>query len=98
MERCWDAGGDIAKVVFTNLSVNDLGLMRAAARKVNNKGRRYSLMGMGPYGHLSRILSPIMGCEMVYASLDEPGIQGQMNIRNLRIIWSDMRIDKENEW
>jgi 3-dehydroquinate dehydratase type I len=87
MELCRDAGGDIVKVVFTNNSIDDSLVLLKAGRRVKYQNDRYSIMGMGPFGHLSRIFAPIMGCEIVYASLDEPDIPGQLEINDLTEIW-----------
>jgi 3-dehydroquinate dehydratase len=47
-------------------------------------------MGLGTFGHITRILSPAMGCEMVYASLaeDKKVIEGQVDVKTLLEMWN----------
>lgn len=86
---CNDSKGDYAKVVCDCQSIDDVQNILWAAMVVKNMKLPYSIMGTGPYGHITRILGPVMGSEIVYSSLDF-GLKaqaGQVPISSLRGIW-----------
>ncbi len=87
IERCVGAGGDIAKLAVKCSSVEDAVSLMHLARDASKKGFKYSIMGMGLCGHITRVLAPRMGCEMVYASMDDPASSDQIDIRTLKRIW-----------
>ncbi len=50
------------------------------------KGKKNTIaIGMGDYGQISRIVAPVLGCPLVYASLDEeqPAGPGQLSLETL---------------
>jgi len=87
VQRQLDAGADICKVVTTANSVND----NLAALKLPGLFPWIDIISfaMGPVGALSRVLSPLAGGYLTYASLDEDSgsAPGQMSIEALRKIY-----------
>jgi 3-dehydroquinate dehydratase len=67
-------------------SPEDAGSMMDLADHAVNEGIRFAIMGMGVHGHITRVLAHEMGCELVYASLDEPSAVDQLDIRTLERI------------
>ncbi len=87
MKKCIEAGGDLVKVVFTcNSCVDTFNILLAGKAALLNQVHDFSVMGVGPYGHITRILAPFLECKMVYASPDkEKGkIEGQLDIKTLQ--------------
>jgi 3-dehydroquinate dehydratase/shikimate dehydrogenase len=94
IKECADTGADIAKVVYYNKSLGDaLNILKAgsAAKNINHN---FTAMGMGPYGHITRILAPAIGCEVVYASLEEgkEASEGQIDVMTLKETWDILGI------
>lgn len=89
IQKCVKTKGDIAKVVYYNNSLDDcLNILKAgfAAKKLNLE---FTVLGMGPYGHVTRILAPAVGCQIIYAALEKgkEAIFGQTDVATLREIW-----------
>ncbi len=82
------AGADICKVVTTAQTNDDnLGVLQLIADFPQIKIVSFA---MGPMGMLSRVLSPMVGGEFTYASI-EPGKEsapGQLTVRDLRKIYA----------
>lgn len=96
MDRCAGTGCDMVKIVFEIDSIKgSLGLLEAADH-MRKTGVRFSLMGTGPYGHLSRILSPQMGSELVYCGLDGANIQGQLGFLELKEAWKNISVGDDH--
>ncbi|MGW8314599.1 MAG: type I 3-dehydroquinate dehydratase [Bacteroidales bacterium] len=84
-QRCFERGGDIAKVA-TQIQdrgdlLNLLSLYQLPGRKV--------ILGMGPIGRISRVIAPYLGSEFTFAS---PGsgletAPGQLDFRQLTEIY-----------
>lgn len=86
IKKCADAGGDLVKVVFTcNNCIDAFNILLAGKAGLLNQAHDYSIMGIGPYGHITRILAPFLGCNMVYASIDKEKvkIEGQVDLKTL---------------
>ena len=62
----------------------------ALAKYLQGEGVRHILIAMGPEGVLSRILTPTLGGEMMFATLGKTGqtAPGQLTVRELRHAWS----------
>jgi len=86
--RCLAAGADIVKLSFMCTKAEDSLAVMELAEIASVMGARYAIMGMGPYGQMTRAFAPILGCEIVYATLDGPGTWDQIHIRTLRRIWA----------
>lgn len=90
IKECADTGADIAKVVYYNKSIGDALNVLKAGSAAKNIDHNFTAMGMGPYGHITRILAPAIGCELVYASLEEgkEASEGQIDIMTLKQTWN----------
>jgi len=89
VKQCSTAGGDIAKVVFNCKTYYDcLNVLKAGAmaKKLNLS---FSVMGMGVFGSVTRILSPAIGCKIIYANIDENSkvVDGQVEVGILKELW-----------
>ncbi len=87
IKRCWEEGADISKVVFRCDSIDDFITILNAGSLMGSTDQVFSLMGMGPFGHLSRIFAGEIGSNIVYCSHGDPLIEGQISIEQLRSIW-----------
>jgi 3-dehydroquinate dehydratase type I len=87
IDKCTDAGADISKVVVRSGSLKDFITLLDMGSRIGGNELRYSLMGTGPFGHLSRIFSREIGSEMVYCSIGEPVVEGQISLKDLKTIW-----------
>lgn len=87
MTRCVDAGGDMVKLACMCNSPEDARSLLELSDHAAKERIRVAIMGMGVHGHITRVLAPKMGCEIVYASLDEPSVVDQLDIRTLERIW-----------
>jgi len=86
-QRQLAAGADICKVVTMANSVNDnLSVLKLPGLF---PGIDIISFAMGPVGALSRVLSPLAGGYLTYASIDEAGgsAPGQMSVEALRKIY-----------
>jgi len=88
------AGADSIKMAFRCESSEDSLCLIEACRLARDRGLKYSIMGMGPRGHLTRVLAPQMGCGIVYAAFDDPTGSDQIDIRTLRRILSLIGVDE----
>ena len=89
LKQCSTAGGDIAKVVVECKTYQDaLNTLKAGA-KANVLNLSFTVMGMGEFGSETRILSPAIGCKMVYACVDENNsvVEGQIEVGTLKEFW-----------
>ena len=94
VDRCAEAGADIVKTAFMTLSAEDSRAILELACTAHDEGLRCSIMGIGPFGHITRILAPHAGSEIVYCSMDEPSAVDQLDIRTLKGFWSLLRRDR----
>jgi 3-dehydroquinate dehydratase type I len=85
-------GGDIVKLATRCGSIEDASRLIRLASMHRASGKRFSVMGMGPYGQMTRVLAPILGCEVVYTKLDDPSNEDQIDARTLIGIWDALGI------
>lgn len=99
IEQCSTAGGDVAKVVFTNNNFEDALNVLKAGKAAFEKNHKFTALGMGKYGYVSRILSPVIGNALVYASSDlgKPVVEGQVDINTLRGIYNSDKLDTNTQ-
>jgi 3-dehydroquinate dehydratase type I len=92
LTACWGSNGDIAKVVVPCNTLEDVTDIIWAAKEGKRVGVDHCIMGTGSQGHISRILAPYYGSEMVYCSLSESKkvTEGQLSISILRKLWSNL--------
>ena len=85
MIRCYERGGNIAKIATTVNSLEDtrnlLSLYDLPGRKV--------VIGMGGEGRITRIMAPYLGAEFTFASLESEGetAPGQLSVKQLNEIY-----------
>ena len=91
-----DNGGDIAKLAFNNNSYSDVLSILKACSAAHNLNYKFTVMGLGPLGYITRVLGPAIGCEMVYTSLAENKkvVEGQVDIKTLREMWNTLNFGK----
>ncbi len=83
--RCYDRGGNIAKIATRVNSMEDT---RNLFSLYDLPGRKV-VIGMGREGRISRIMAPYLGAEFTFASL-EPGGEtapGQLSVKQLNEIY-----------
>lgn len=88
MEQQVEAGTDICKVVTTALGFEDnLNVLRLITE---NPDKRIVAFAMGPIGTSSRVLSPLVGGDFTYASVQagKEAAAGQVTAEELRNIYS----------
>jgi len=84
-QRCFERGGDIAKIA-TQVNTRDdllnlLSLYQLPGRKV--------ILGMGPLGRITRVIAPYLGAEFTFASAGS-GLEtapGQLDFKQLTEIY-----------
>jgi 3-dehydroquinate dehydratase type I len=92
MKDGFASGGDIVKLAVQCATIEDSSLLLSLAIRMKEARKRYSIMGMGPFGHLTRVLAPHIGCEMVYAKLEDPDLSDQIDARTLKRIWGALGV------
>ncbi|UCE73824.1 MAG: type I 3-dehydroquinate dehydratase [Methanomassiliicoccales archaeon] len=88
--ECQNAHADIAKVACYNKTFDEAYRVLRAGLAAKKLDIPYSVMGMGPFGHITRILAPFAGCEFMYAALDHEikVDEAQVPISILKELWS----------
>lgn len=82
-------GAAVAKVVTTARTLEDIWKVLG----INSRWPgRAAAFAMGRLGRLSRILAPLMGGALTYASLGEPVAPGQLTLRELLQAWRLMGV------
>jgi 3-dehydroquinate dehydratase type I len=91
---CFGANGDFAKLVVPCNSLEDVNDILWAAKEAEKVGVEHCIMGTGSKGHISRILAPYYGCELVYCSLSESKrvAEGQVPVSILKEIWKNLDV------
>ena len=87
IQRQLEAGADICKLVTTARKFEDNLVVLQLISDFPQK--RVVSFAMGPLGFASRILSPMVGGDFVYASIEEgrESASGQITVRDLRKIY-----------
>jgi 3-dehydroquinate dehydratase type I len=91
--RQMEAGADICKIVTTARNFEDnLAVLQLISETPNAKLASFA---MGPLGSLSRVLSPLVGGEFTYASIErgKESAQGQLTAKELRQLYDMMEKD-----
>jgi 3-dehydroquinate dehydratase type I len=89
--RQMEAGADICKIVTTARSLEDnLTVLQLISETPDAKLASFA---MGPLGSLSRVLSPLVGGEFTYASIErgKESAQGQLTVKELRQLYDMMK-------
>ncbi|MDH5597043.1 MAG: type I 3-dehydroquinate dehydratase [Candidatus Peregrinibacteria bacterium] len=87
-------GADIIKIATQARTLDDTVRIIALAKHLEGLKIRHILIAMGQKGMLSRILSPTLGGEMMFAVLDQKKktAPGQLSITDLRSAWSALKL------
>lgn len=85
---------DIVKIACKSQSMQSAIEMISLAKHLNGQKTPHILIGMGQKGILTRILTPTLGGEMMFAVLDKKGqtAQGQMTVDELKKAWKLIKV------
>ena len=83
-------GVDVVKIATQANSFSDALQLILLANKLQEKGIRHIIIGMGKKGILTRILTPTLGGEMMFGTLNnrKASAPGQLPVKELKKIWS----------
>ena len=83
-------GADVIKIACLAKSLQDTVNIIALGKHLQGLKTRHILIGMGQKGILSRILTPTLGGEMMFATLGKKGqtAPGQISAKELKKAWS----------
>ncbi|MBA7653980.1 Catabolic 3-dehydroquinate dehydratase [subsurface metagenome] len=84
VDKCYDLGADIAKVATYSKSGAD----SARLLSLYSNHKPLIALGMGHHGKITRIVSPLLGAEFTFASMDEgeETAEGQIKYSKLKEI------------
>lgn len=82
-------GADVVKLAVSPKDMEETVQVISVAKYLQGKKIPHIVIGMGTAGRLTRILTPTLGGEMMFAVLDKKGqtAQGQMTAEELREAW-----------
>jgi 3-dehydroquinate dehydratase-1 len=88
-------GADMTKLVYTNNTIDDAQNLLQGCSAAKHLDYTFSVMGVGQYGHITRILGPMVGCEIIYAALakGKEAYTGQIDISTLKRIWNILELN-----
>ena len=87
--------GDVGKIAVTVTSGTDLRNFFEGCRLCRGNNLNFIAIGMGGLGaHITRILAPVTGSELVYVSSapDKESAPGQIDLRKLHTAWDIMQV------
>ncbi len=87
-------GGDVIKIAVTAKQLDDVIVLCALAVHLRQKKIKHILIAMGKKGQLSRILTPTLGGEMMFACLSKKRqtAPGQLTADELKKAWSMLKV------
>lgn len=96
LDKCTDVGADIAKVAFNCNEYSDTIEVLRSGVAAKDRNLKFTVMGMGSHGHITRLLAPLIGCEIVYTNveLEKQVVDGQIDIKSLVELWEALKLDK----
>jgi 3-dehydroquinate dehydratase-1 len=91
VDRCFELGADIAKVVTFSKSSAD----NARILSLYSIEKPIVAFGMGSAGKITRIMAPLLGAKFTFASMDEGNetAPGQINYSKMKEILSGLQTD-----
>ncbi|WP_455391992.1 type I 3-dehydroquinate dehydratase [[Eubacterium] cellulosolvens] len=97
LKDCAATGGDIAKVVYYTKSINDVKDIIKAGLAAKNLDYKFTIMGLGPFGHITRLFGPVLGCKIVYSAITEgsEAVEGQIEVGTLIELWNILNIKED---
>ncbi len=90
LEKMQSIGANMAKMAVTASSPDDVLRLLNVTRKANKKGRVITI-AMGDAGRISRIVAPLLGSEITYASVGDAVAPGQLQLNELKTILEAMK-------
>ena len=81
LSDCFDAGADIAKLAATPQSYDDA--LRLLKLTLENRSKPVCIIGMGEYGAHTRVIAPLYGSAIAYASIGDATAPGQFSVSEL---------------
>lgn len=77
---------DYYKIAAKAASITDSLRLITFVREMNRVGGKITGIGLGEHGQITRVLAPVMGCPLLFASLDDSccAAPGQLPIHKLR--------------
>lgn len=89
-ERMMRLGGDIAKISTFVSNAEDIATLFKLAHYLSKKNIRHVIIGMGAKGKITRIASPLMENEWMYAPVDDKkgSAPGQLTVQELGDLWN----------
>ncbi|HIE32342.1 MAG TPA: type I 3-dehydroquinate dehydratase [Methanosarcinales archaeon] len=78
---CFDAGADVAKLAATPHSYADA--LRLLRLTLENRSKQVCIIGMGEYGAHTRVIAPLYGSVIAYASIGDATAPGQFSVSEL---------------
>ncbi|MEA1905436.1 MAG: type I 3-dehydroquinate dehydratase [Euryarchaeota archaeon] len=84
LSECFDAGADIAKLAATPQSHDDA--LRLLKLTRENRSKQVCIIGMGAYGAHTRVIAPLYGSVIAYASIGGATAPGQFSVSELAMM------------
>lgn len=99
VDACIGCGADIVKIVTTAWAVEDNLRVLSLIPYAQKKGKKAIAFCMGEKGRISRIVSPLMGACLTFASLrqGEESAPGQLTVEEMRRVFRLLRSSKDTE-
>ena len=84
LSECFNAGADIAKLAATPQSYDDA--LRLLKLTRENGSKQVCIIGMGAYGAHTRVIAPLYGSVIAYASIESATAPGQFSVGELAMM------------
>ncbi len=84
LSECFNAGADIAKLAATPQSYDDA--LRLLKLTRENRSKQVCIIGMGAYGAHTRVIAPLYGSVIAYASIGAATAPGQFSVGELAMM------------
>ncbi len=84
LSECFAAGADIAKLAATPQSYDDA--LRLLKLTRENGSKQVCIIGMGAYGAHTRVIAPLYGSVIAYASIEAATAPGQFSVSELAMM------------
>lgn len=83
-------GASIVKIAVMAKSLSDTVAIISLAKQLESKGIKHILIAMGRVGALSRVLTPTLGGDIMFAPIEKKkgSAPGQISVKELKEAWS----------
>lgn len=89
LRRAVDAGADVFKIAATPGKPSDIGVL---LELLDAPPIPVAVMGMGPFGKVSRLLLARCGSVLNYGWIDRPAVEGQWSAPELRVRFDELGV------